>query len=205
MKNFIKFLTCVILASSVGCHKDDGARLSDADKLFRAGEYEQALALYERLVDKYGPLARVGAGWSRIRLHRYDDAAVDFAFADTAGGADGMGGWSFSLWTLGDLTGAIQKAGTALNLSPNWTLRLDPRVDAQHLLWIQSASYYELGQYASCVNTIRLMSGQSAYNPNLSDPAIAEELAAKLQSLGSALGKAIERLEIPFPTKGGQL
>ncbi len=190
----IRWIIAVLFVVFMGCAKEKGhdARLSDADELFAAGEYEEALTLYEELVVVHGPVARVGAGWSRIRLHRYTEATADFALANTGGGADGMAGWSFCLWATADLTGGIEKAEDALSVAPNWMLRLDSRVNAQHLLWIQSASYFELGDYSACVSKIRFMQGQSSYNPNLSDPMIAEELAEKLQNLGSALGKTFE-------------
>jgi hypothetical protein len=94
----------------------------------------------------------------------------------------------------------------ALSVAPNWMLRLDSRVNAQHLLWIQSASYFELGDYSSCVSKIRLMQGQSSYNPNLADPMIEIELAAKLQNLGSALGKTFENRTpaVKVPRKEGR-
>lgn len=187
MKKISLFFACIavgILTSACSDKKESGPSLEDAVGLFADQDYEAALAMYINLIPKEGSSARVGAGWCELRLHSYSDAVSYFEAAAADSLPDGYAGWSFALWALDQPSPALQKASVVLTKQPNFTLSLDTKIKAEHLIWIQASCYLELVNYSLCLQKIQLL--DASFSPNLNDPNIANILLTKLETLGNA-------------------
>lgn len=178
----ILFFSFWIIGCS-GADKNDTG-LKQAKSLFQDGDYTEALALYENLVFTEGSVARVGAAWCYIRLNDYASANTYFSLSADDSLMDGYMGWSFTAWAANSPQGAIEKADFVLNKNGAYTLSLDPRVTANHLIWIQASSYFQLGNYAASVQKIKVL--DASFNPNLNSANINQLISEKLQSLGAA-------------------
>jgi hypothetical protein len=164
----------------------DKVTLTQANDLFTSGTYNDALEAYADLIASEGAPAVAGAAWCSIRLHNYAQADSFFTAASVTLNADGFAGWSFADWALSNPTDAISHANSALTADPDFTLSLDTRVTADHLIWIQASSYLQQANYTNCYNKIHLL------DPLYSMPVgttyeIAAALLLKLQSLGVAI------------------
>lgn len=168
-----------------GCSESDKkeTNLKQAQNLFQDGDYEDALTMYEDLIETEGSVARVGAGWCNIRLNDYATANTYFSLSADDSLTDGYAGWAFTSWAGNNLQGALEKADFVLRKNVNYTLSLDSRITADHLIWIQASSYYQLANYASSVERIKLL--DTSFNPDLNASNIDQLIAEKLQSLGA--------------------
>ncbi|MBL7996739.1 hypothetical protein JNM05_15340 [bacterium] len=189
--NRITWITAFFFALIIGCGGGGGGKekltLTEANDLFTAGTYGDALEAYADLISSEGAPAIAGAAWCAIRLHNYAQADSFFTAAGTVTlNADGYAGWSFANWALNNATDAITHANSALAASPTFTLSLDTRVTAAHLVWIQASSYLQLGNNTECFNKIKLL--DTGYTmPTGTSFEIANALLLKLQSLGVAV------------------
>lgn len=187
--NKIKLMAAFLLAFIIGCGGGGSkVTINKADNMFADGDYLDAQEAYVDLIASQGAPAVAGAAWCSIRLHNY--AQADSFFTANAGvtpNADGYAGWSFANWALNDPTDAIAHAASALGASPAFaTLGIDPRVTANHLIWIQASSYLQLGNYTECYNKIHLLDAGFVMPTGIS-PQIASALLTKLTSLGVAV------------------
>lgn len=169
-----------------GCSKDDkkDVSLTQAKNVFKDGDYEAALVLYEDLIETEGSVARVGAAWCYIRLNDYATANTYFSLSADDSLTDGYAGWTFTSWAANSPLGAIEKANFVLRKNAAYVLPLDTRITANHLIWIQASSYFQLDNYAASVERIKLL--DNSFNPNLNASNISQLIAEKLQSLGAA-------------------
>lgn len=168
-----------------GCPKDDKkiTGLTQAKNIFKDGDYEQALVLYEDLIETEGSAARVGAAWCYIRLNDYATANTYFSLSADDSLIDGYAGWTFTSWAANNPVGAIEEANFVLRKNADYVFSLDSRITANHLIWIQASSYFQLGNYAASVGRIKLL--DASFNPNLNASNISRLIADKLQSLGA--------------------
>lgn len=168
-----------------GCSKDDKkvTGLKQANNVFQDGDYEEALTIYEGLIETEGSVAQVGAAWCYVRLEDYASANTYFSLAADDSLIDGYAGWTFTSWALNNSQTAIDRADFVLRKNANYTFSLDTRITANHLIWIQAASYYQLGSYSGSVEKIKLL--DPAFNPDMNASNIAQLIAEKLQTLGA--------------------
>ena len=169
----------------IGCPKEDKkiTGLKEANNTFKDGNFEEALSIYESLIETEGPVAQVGAAWCYVRLEDYASANTYFSLAADDSLIDGYAGWTFTSWALNNNQTAIDRADFVIRKNANYTFSLDTRITVNHLIWIQAASYYQLDSYSASVEKIKLL--DPAFSPNLSASNIAQLIAEKLQSLGA--------------------
>jgi hypothetical protein len=169
----------------IGCSKEDKkvTGLKQANNVFQDGEYEDALLLYESLIETEGATAQVGAAWCYIRLEDYASANTYFSLAADDSLIDGYAGWTFTSWALNNNQTAIDRADFVIRKNANYAFSLDARITVDHLIWIQAGSYFQLGSYSSSVEKIKLL--DPAFNPDLNASNIAQLIAEKLQTLGA--------------------
>lgn len=185
MKTKIIVLLVAVALGIAGCSRDDKKEtgLKLANNTFQDGEYEEALAQYEGLIETEGATAQVGAAWCYIRLEDYVSANTYFSLAADDSLIDGYAGWAFTSWALNNSQIAIDRANFVIRKNAEFTFSLDSRITANHLIWIQAASYYQLGSYSGSVEKIKLL--DPAFNPDLNASNIAQLIAEKLQTLGA--------------------
>ncbi len=185
-RNRILLILWVAVVTFSGCSdkKDNGPTLKEANVLFTDGSYTEALEVYLDLIPEQGSPARVGAGWCYLRLHQLSDASVQFTAAAADSIMDGFAGWSFVSWALDQPQNAINRANFVLSKQPGYVSTLDERIKAEHLVWIQAASYLQLQNYSVCLQKIQLLA--PSFSPNLNDPNIEDILLVKLEELGNA-------------------
>ncbi len=184
MKHITHKLLIIILACIFfqGCDKDEKANLNTAWKYFSVSKYTKALTIFKKFTVKKDSLeAYAGAGWCELRLKNLSGAGL--YFSRSGNNPDGIAGWTFLLWAQEDLNGAISKANLVLTAEPEYVFSHDPRITYRDLIWIQAASYLQMGEYGQCYSKILLL--DTGFTANLSDPLIANILLAKLQSLGN--------------------
>ncbi|MBL7961208.1 hypothetical protein JNL27_13325 [bacterium] len=183
-RNVLWFIMFTILWIS-GCPNDSkkDASLTQAKNVFKDGDYEAALVLYEDLIETEGSTARVGAAWCYIRLNDYATANTYFSLSADDSLMDGYAGWTFTAWAANSPQVAIERANFVLRKNAAYVLSLDSRVNANHLIWIQASSYFQLGNYTASVEKIKLL--DASFNPNLNASNISQLIAEKLQVLGA--------------------
>lgn len=188
--NRITLIAALLMAFVISCGGGGGGKdkitLTQANDLFAGGTYNDALEAYADLIASEGAPAIAGAAWCSIRLHNYAQADSFFTAASVTLNADGYAGWSFADWAMSNPTDAISHANSALTADPDFTLSLDTRVTADHLVWIQASSYLQTGNNTQCFNKILIL--DPAYSmPVGTTYQIAAALLLKLQSLGVAV------------------
>lgn len=187
-----KILIAAIISLSLmlGCGGggggSDGPTIEEANQLFGAGSYTDALTAYLALITDQGSAARSGAGWCYIRLNNFTEANAQFTAAAGDNLPDANAGWSVVYWAQNDPTNAVAKADAVLAAQPNWVLSIDTRVDKDDLIYIQAASYLQLQKYGLCLSKIKAI--ESSYNPTISASASdsANVLLEKIADLGAA-------------------
>ncbi|MCK6541508.1 hypothetical protein L6Q79_02370 [bacterium] len=167
-----------------GCPSKDETAIEKAQQLFEDGDYEEALSRYESLIATEGSTARVGAGWSAMRLNDLNTANVYFSEAALDSIPDGYAGWSVTLWGSGSLLQSLDKTAFVLRKKPEFKLSLDRSVTHKDLIWVQASCYYQLGNYPGAVNRIQAL--DDTFAPNMEAANLAEVIALKLQALGTA-------------------
>ncbi|MBL7996799.1 hypothetical protein JNM05_15640 [bacterium] len=185
MKIYVLWFILFIAFWINGCPNDSkkDVSLTKAKNVFKDGDYEAALVLYEDLIETEGSIARVGAAWCYIRLNDYATANTYFSLSADDSLVDGYAGWTFTAWAANSPQGAIEKASFVLRKNAAYVLSLDSRVNANHLIWIQASSYFQLSNYSASVDRIKLL--DAAFNPNLNAENISQVIAEKLQMLGA--------------------
>jgi hypothetical protein len=98
---------------------------------------------------------------------------------------DGYAGWSFTSWALNQPQTALERATFVLFKEPNYVFSQDTRIKAEHLIWVQAASYLQLQNYSACLQKIQILA--PSFSPDLNDPNIEDALLIKLEELGSAV------------------
>lgn len=188
--NKLRLMAALLLAFAIGCGGGGGGSkvtITKADNLFGDGDYQNAQEAYIELIASQGAPAIAGAAWCSIRLNNYAQADSFFTAAGVSLNVDGLAGWSFASWALNDPADAVANATIALSASPAFiALSIDPRVTADHLIWIQASAFLQLGQYDDCYSAIHLL--DTGYvMPTGTSPQIASALLQKLTGLGVAV------------------
>lgn len=174
----------VLLSTIVAC--DSGKKEKSIEhywRLFERGQYLESREGFLKLVDDEGSDAYTGAGWSSLRLGDFEDADNYFSHVSSSDLA-GQAGWAFTKWTINDPEGALEKAEIVLSSVPNYTFPHDTRIDRNDLIWIEAASYLQLGNNGMCLARIQALNPN--FTVNLIDPAVEQMLLAELQRLGAA-------------------
>ncbi|MCB0832733.1 MAG: hypothetical protein KDC45_04660 [Bacteroidetes bacterium] len=172
-----------LLAGCAPQSSENRTPLEEAMDTFADGDYAMALIAFEGLIETQGSTARTGAAWCQLRLGDYLSAYSQFALTAADSLPDAYAGWAIVSWALNSPDGAIARADVVLTRQPQFIFSMDNRITASDLIWIQAASYYQVGKYSSSLERIRQL--DSSFNPSLSDPDIARLLAEKLQMLGA--------------------
>ncbi len=185
----IKFIFLLVTILSIySCAKDDLLTIKSANKKFAGGNYDSALKDYENLIGSQGSVARVGAGWCHLRLNNYSSAIQQFTASAGDSLVDGYAGWAVALWAMKSDSAASSaiRGEFVLRKDPAFILSLDSKIGIDEILFILASDYLILQDYAKTLEKIKLISGQSNYSANLSDPNIEDILLSKLQSLSDA-------------------
>lgn len=180
-KTKIILLAAMILC--VSCEKEKRSAIEKAMDQYEEKNYVEALASYQALISTKGSIARVGAGWCKLKLEDYLAAYSFFNEAGPDSLPEGFAGWSLACWAQKNYQGAIEKSEVALRLKPNFKSGFDGKFSSVELIWLQASCYFFLNDYSKTVNKIKQLPGQSNYNPDLQSDNISHELLVKLESL----------------------
>jgi hypothetical protein len=183
-KFFLVIAITTVMMVACSEKKSGGPTIKEANNLFSEGSYTEALDVYLELIPEQGSPARVGAGWCYLRLNQLSDANAQFVTAASDSIVDGYAGWSFTSWALDQPSLALEKANVVLIKQPDFILSLDTKIKAEHLIWVQAASYLQLQNYPACLQKIQILA--PSFSPDLNDPNIEDALLVKLEELGSA-------------------
>ena len=158
--------------------EDPNAEINAAWTLFTNGNYADAITAFEALTAS-NPAAFAGIGWANLRLGNL--AAADAAFNSAGNLADAHAGRAFVKWALGEYAATITEANAALTLSANYVFSFDTSVNKDDLRLHIAYANFHIAAYADCIAAIKIL--DAAYNANVSDPDIADQLLTKLEIL----------------------
>lgn len=182
MRLFFYIITYAFSLSLIAsCEKKEQSLLEKSWDLFEEQNYIEAYDGFVSLIDKDSVNALVGAGWCKLRLGQHNQAI--YYFNNAQSNINSLSGIVFAAWSNGQLELSISTANEVLVSRPFYAFKYDKRITYTDLIWVQAASYYELGDYAACLQKITLL--DNSYNASLNDPEISSLLLAKLQSLSN--------------------
>ncbi len=131
-----------------------------------------------------------GLGWAYARLGAADTSELRFRTAanksdTTIVGTEILAGRSFARLALGQFSGAVSDADSALSLTPAWIFRRDATVTYQHLYLTVATGYYGQGEFDSCLVWTRKL--DNTFSVNVTTLSGRSKLAAKLEALKGGL------------------
>lgn len=187
MKRVVLILSLLNLLIFSGCY--DKASISKpsmqkAQDLLLDGDYKAAYNMYVELIPKIGDEAVIGAGWASLREGNVEIAIAHFEQIQNDNWLDVHAGLSFCYWVLGDFYNSIKYSENILSKDQDYRLTIDSRITSYHIILLMSTCYFQLGDYISCVESIRAIKGQENYDPDIQSPEVVTELGNKLLQLG---------------------
>lgn len=131
-----------------------------------------------------------GLGWAYAGLGAADTSELRFTTAVTKSdttivGTEILAGRSFARLALGQFSGAVSDADSALSLTPAWIFRRNTTITYQHLYLTVATGYYGQGKFDSCLVWIRKL--DNTFSVNDTTLSGRSRLAAKLEALKSGL------------------
>lgn len=174
------FLPIASCGSSGGGGSD--ATTEDGWIAFEANNYADALQAFLDVLagNSSSAEAHAGAGWAYLKLLDYANANTQFDAATS--NTDANAGSAFARWAIGDNSGAITKADAVLTASPNYAFPHDTNATATDLHLIKAHANYQLGNYAACLASIKMI--DTGYSPTIASSDSAQVLLTKLTLLG---------------------
>ena len=159
-----------------------------ADSLYRAAivQFEAGTDLEASYADGWN-----GLGWAFARLGAADTSAERFTTAATKSdttivGTEILSGRSFARLALGQFSGAVSDADSALSLTPEWVFRRDPAaVTYEHLYLTAATGFYGLGEFDSCLVWVRKL--DNTFSADTATLSGRSRMAAKLEALKGGL------------------
>jgi len=158
-----------------------------ADTSYRAAilQFESGTELDASYADGWN-----GLGWAYAQLGAADTSELRFRTAanksdTTIVGTEILAGRSFARLALGQFSGAVSDADSALSLTPAWIFRRDATVTYQHLYLTVATGYYGQGEFDSCLVWTRKL--DNTFSVNVTTLSGRSRLAAKLEALKSGL------------------
>ncbi len=131
-----------------------------------------------------------GLGWAYAQLGIADTSNLHFTTAVTKSdttivGTEILAGRSFALLALGQFSGAVSDADSALSLTPAWIFRRDATITYQHLYLTVATGYYGQGEFDSCLVWVRKL--DNTFSVNVTTLSGRSRLAVKLEALKGGL------------------
>lgn len=131
-----------------------------------------------------------GLGWAYARLGIADTSNQRFTTAATKSDTtivttEILAGRSFARLALGQFSGAVSDADSALSLTPAWIFRRDATVTYQHLYLTAATGFYGWGKFDSCLVWVRKLN--NAFSVNVTTLSGRSKLAEQLEILKGGL------------------
>jgi len=170
MKYFFVIVNiCLLMAVLVGCGEDEESKAPDAEqfisegwKEYSAGNYEDAIAKYEMVLDEDPSVAEAcnGIGWAEARLGRVKNSVESFkkAVAKDPANADAHAGLAGAYLADGDYERAVASARQVLLLKPEYVSHHDD-IKSADIRVLLAECYYNLGEYDSSKAQIDVLGG----------------------------------------------
>ncbi len=156
---------------------------------FEAGAFSTAAAKFRGAIGALSTYADAhnGLGWSLAFLDSLDAARASFTSAIGSGlaSADPRAGRAIVLAEIptANLRAAIDDAGVALALAPQFIFAHDTSVSWLDLRLLRAQAYFEIDSLDSAAAEVVLLGGVA---PNPASPAYADSLLAVIERLGGA-------------------
>ena len=192
--------SCVFFSSFAGCGEDvtegaldAGERVDEGWKEYTAGNYENAIAKFEKAleVEQAASLfeglvsaeAYNGIGWAKARSGQVQDSIDSFkkAVEKEPDNADAHAGLAGRYLVDGDYERAIASANSVLSLQPEYTSHHDD-INAVDIRVLLAECYYNIGDYAAARAQIDLL-GSSGRGLNPASPTYLADLLLIIEEL----------------------
>jgi tetratricopeptide (TPR) repeat protein len=154
---------------------------------FSAGNYGSAASDFEAAIglDPDYKEAYLGLGWTRLYQQSAglaESALKAYTLKLGTSDNDATAGLALAYHAQDKLEDAIDQASQLLSSNPGWSLSRDPSANYLDIALVLAHSYYETGQFASCLNVVKQYF-DSGFDIDPSTDQGREQLAAKLESL----------------------
>ncbi len=178
MKNSKTFILSGILTlMAISCGPATEEPLDEAWALFESGDFVAAKDKFIEIIPD-DPTARIGLGWSSLRLHENTYADSVLQLTDLSEN-DALAAYTLTAWATNKNQEAIDRAGTLLQRDAAYVFSHDDKMNSDDLIWIQAASYWSLGNYIQALECVKKL------DPNFNSVS-PSELLTKIESLGGA-------------------
>jgi tetratricopeptide (TPR) repeat protein len=191
----LPILICSVLLLC-GCGKEKKSTGITAQELtnqgwgkFTAGDYTGASLDFKAAtgLDPTYEDAYLGLGWAELKKNSAGLAESAFKTyllktSSSEGATAATAGLALACHAQDKFQDAIDKADELLSSSPSWQFSRDASIDYLDVALIMAQSYYELGEYQSCLDVVKQYFDAS-FNPDLTTDQGRNQLAAKLESL----------------------
>lgn len=148
----ILFLSLILTCVTGACDDYEASLMDAAWKKFENQDYDGAYAEFSAL---NGPNARIGLGWTLLRMDSIPEADRAFRIAAADSVLDGYAGIAITSWKTGRYTSAIYAANFVERWDPEYYFVHDPSVELNDLILHKAFCQYYLNDLTACNASIK--------------------------------------------------